>query len=195
MSSVLIIDDETALVNSLTFALRNDGYEVEGAATGADGLRALAQHAPAVVLLDVRLPDGSGLEWLEKIRAAHPDVPVVMISAHGDTRAAVRSVKMGAFDYLTKPFELDDLLITLRAALERERMAQELSRFHGELPGARGLWGRCAPYGTTAPPCSPRASPPCTGTLKRATPWMNFCGSRSTTRPAKCRPCRISSRR
>jgi DNA-binding NtrC family response regulator len=150
MSSVLIIDDETALVNSLSFALRNDGYEVEGAATGADGLRALGERPPAVVLLDVRLPDGSGLEWLERIRAAHPEIPVVMISAHGDTRAAVRSVKMGAFDYLTKPFELDDLLITLRAALERERMAQELSRYReaavarGELIGESEVMRRLA---------------------------------------------------
>jgi two-component system, NtrC family, response regulator AtoC len=140
-SSVLIVDDEASLVNSLSFALRNEGYFVESANTGADGLRALARHQPGLVLLDVRLPDGSGLEWLGKIRATHPEVPVVMISAHGDTRAAVRSVKMGAFDYLTKPFELDDLLITIRSALERERMTQELSRYReaavrgGELIG------------------------------------------------------------
>ncbi len=129
MSSVLIIDDETALVNSLAFALGNAGYQVEGAGTGEAGVRAAARLHPAVILLDVRLPDGSGLDWLEKLRAAHPEIPVVMISAHGDTRAAVKSVKAGAFDYLTKPFELDDLLNTIRAALERERMAEEISRY------------------------------------------------------------------
>jgi two-component system, NtrC family, response regulator AtoC len=140
-SSVLIVDDEPSLVASLSFALRNEGYFVESAPTGADGLRAIARHHPGLVLLDVRLPDGSGLEWLEKMRAAHPDLPVVMISAHGDTRAAVRSVKMGAFDYLTKPFELDDLLFTIRSALERQRMTQEISRYReaavagGELVG------------------------------------------------------------
>jgi two-component system response regulator AtoC len=141
MSSVLIIDDETALVNSLAFALRNDGFEVEGAATGAEGLRAVERHEPSVVLLDVRLPDGSGLDWLEKIRAAHPEIPVVMISAHGDTRAAVKSVKSGAFDYITKPFELEDLLKTIRAALERERMAQEISRYREATVAAGDLIG------------------------------------------------------
>ncbi len=148
MPTVLIVDDETALVNSLSFALRNDGYEVEGVATGEEGLRAAARLQPAVVLLDVRLPDGSGLDWLEKLRAAHPEIPVVMISAHGDTRAAVKSVKAGAFDYLTKPFELDDLLNTIRAALERERMTQELSRYReaavasGELIGESDVMRR-----------------------------------------------------
>jgi DNA-binding NtrC family response regulator len=93
------------------------------------------------VLLDVRLPDGSGLDWLEKVRAAHPEIPVVMISAHGDTRAAVKSVKAGAFDYITKPFELEDLLNTIRAALERERMAQELSRYREATVAAGDLVG------------------------------------------------------
>ncbi len=150
MASVLIIDDETALVSSLSFALRNDGYEVEGAATGAEGQTAAARMSPSVILLDVRLPDGSGLDVLERLRAAHPDVPVVMISAHGDTRAAVRSVKAGAFDYLTKPFELDDLLNTLRAALERQRMAHEISRYReatvagGQLIGESEVMRRLA---------------------------------------------------
>jgi DNA-binding NtrC family response regulator len=145
MSSVLIIDDETALVNSLSFALRNDGWEVEGTATGAEGLRAAARLLPSVILLDVRLPDGSGLDVLDKLRAGHPEIPVVMISAHGDTRLAVRSVKAGAFDYLTKPFELDDLTNTLRAALERERMSQEISRYREAAVAGGQLVGESEP--------------------------------------------------
>jgi DNA-binding NtrC family response regulator len=89
------------------------------------------------VLLDLRLPDGSGLDFLDRLRSALPDTPVVMISAHGDTRAAVQAVKRGAFDYLTKPFDLDDLLVTLRAATERQRMAQEIARYR-EAELARG---------------------------------------------------------
>jgi two-component system, NtrC family, response regulator AtoC len=137
MPSVLIVDDESSLVSSLSFALRGEGYAVEGASTGAAGLHAVAELRPDVVLLDLRLPDGSGLDWLERIRAAQPETPVIMISAHGETRSAVRSVKMGAFDYLTKPFELDDLLMTIRAALERERMSQELHRYR-EVAAAAG---------------------------------------------------------
>ena len=141
MASVLIVDDEASLVRSLAFALRAEGFGVESAGTGAEGLEALARVKPHLVLLDVRLPDGSGLAVLDRIREADPEVPVVMISAHGDTRAAVKAVKSGAFDYLTKPFELDDLFRTIRAALERERLTQEVARYReaaaagGELVG------------------------------------------------------------
>jgi DNA-binding NtrC family response regulator len=129
MSTILIVDDETSLVNSLAFALRAEGYTVESAPTAAEALTAAERCQPALVLLDLRLPDGSGIEVLEKLRAAQPGLPVVMISAHGDARVAVKAVKLGAFDYLTKPFELDDLLLTLRSALERERMSVEIARY------------------------------------------------------------------
>ena len=141
MSSLLIIDDESALVNSLSFALRGEGYDVVGVGTAAEGLRAAERTTPSLVLLDLRLPDGSGIEVLEKLLVVLPGIPIIMISAHGDTRVAVKSVKMGAFDYLTKPFELDELLLTIRSALERERMTQEIARFReatlagGELVG------------------------------------------------------------
>jgi two-component system, NtrC family, response regulator AtoC len=141
MSSILIIDDESALVNSLSFALRGEGYDVVGVGTSAEGLRAAERTTPSLVLLDLRLPDGSGLEVLDKLLATLPGTPVIMISAHGDTRVAVKAVKAGAFDYLTKPFELDEMLLTIRSALERERMSQEIARFReatlagGELVG------------------------------------------------------------
>ena len=149
MSSILIIDDEAALVNSLSFALRGEGHEVRGVGTAAEGLRVGGQPPPSLILLDLRLPDGSGLEVLEKLLVLLPGVPVIMMSAHGDTRVAVKSVKLGAFDYLTKPFELDELFLTIRAALEREKMSQEIARFReatlaggdlvGESPVARAL--------------------------------------------------------
>ncbi len=149
MSGILIIDDEAALVSSLAFALRGEGYTVEGVGLAADGLRAAERSAPSLILLDLRLPDGSGLDVLERLQVALPGVPVIMISAHGDTRAAVQAVKKGAQDYLTKPFELDDLLLTIRSALERERMSQEITRYReatlaggalvGESPAARRL--------------------------------------------------------
>ncbi len=129
MSLVLIIDDEEALVRSLSFALRGEGYEVHGVHTGADGVAAAARLAPAVVMLDLRLPDMSGQEVLDILRRKHPHLPVVMISAHGDTREAVRAVKNGAVDYLSKPFELDELLHVLSATLDRQRMAEEID-FH-----------------------------------------------------------------
>ena len=141
MTSILIIDDEAALVNSLAFALRGEGFAVETAGTAEAGVAAALRSPPALVLLDLRLPDGSGLQVLDRLREAQPGVPVVMISAHGDTRSAVQAVKKGAHDYLTKPFELDDMLHTIRSALERQRMANEIERYReaevtrGELVG------------------------------------------------------------
>ena len=145
MAAILIVDDETSLVNSLAFALKAEGYDVASAPTGEAGVAAAQASAPSIVLLDLRLPDGSGLDFLDRLRQVVPGTPVVMISAHGDTRAAVQAVKRGAFDYLTKPFDLDDLLVTLRAALERERMANEIARYR-EAEVARGeMVGESAP--------------------------------------------------
>lgn len=129
MSTILIIDDESSLVSSLTFALEQEGYKVHGAGTGRLGLQAAADLQPDLVLLDLRLPDGSGLDVLESLPRENGVPQVIMISAHGDTRAAVKAVKMGAADYLTKPFDLDDLLHTIGTALERGRMASEID-FH-----------------------------------------------------------------
>ena len=129
MPTILIIDDETGLVSSLTFALEEEGYKVYSAATGESGLQAIADLHPDLVLLDLRLPDRSGLDVLEVMPREGGEPQVIMISAHGDTRAAVKAVKMGAADYLTKPFDLDDLLHTMRTTLERGRMASEI-KFH-----------------------------------------------------------------
>ncbi len=129
MQTVLIIDDEANLVSSLTFALDQEGYRVHSALTGQAGLREFVAVQPDLVLLDLRLPDMNGLDVLEAIKRQDGAPQVIMISAHGDTRAAVRAVKMGAADYLTKPFDLDELLHVMRITLERSRMASELD-FH-----------------------------------------------------------------
>ncbi|OGB29137.1 MAG: sigma-54-dependent Fis family transcriptional regulator [Burkholderiales bacterium RIFCSPLOWO2_12_FULL_61_40] len=129
MPTILIIDDEASLVSSLTFALEEEGYKVHGAASGAAGLLAVSDLQPDLVLLDLRLPDQTGLEVLEAMPRENGVPQVIMISAHGDTRAAVKAVKMGAADYLTKPFDLDDLLHTIGTTLERGRMASEID-FH-----------------------------------------------------------------
>lgn len=129
MPTILIIDDESSLVSSLSFALEAEGYLVHGAATASAGLTAIGELQPDLVLLDLRLPDRTGLEVLEAMQPTNGGPQVIMISAHGDTRAAVKAVKMGAADYLTKPFDLDDLLHTIHTVLERGQMASEID-FH-----------------------------------------------------------------
>ncbi|MBI2312964.1 MAG: sigma-54-dependent Fis family transcriptional regulator [Betaproteobacteria bacterium] len=124
---VLIIDDERKLVRSLELALKEAGVEARGAFDGASGLKLAAEIAPDAVLLDLKLPDLSGVEVLEALKKSRPDCPVIMISAHGDTRAAVQCVKAGASDYLTKPFDLDELVHLIGSTLERRQVAEELA--------------------------------------------------------------------
>jgi len=124
---VLIVDDERNLVRSLELALKGAGIETRGAYDGASGLRLAGEIRPDAVLLDLRLPDASGLEVLETLRKSFPGCPVIMISAHGDTRAAVQCVKAGASDYLTKPFDLDELVHLIGTTIERGRLDDEIA--------------------------------------------------------------------
>jgi len=141
MSTILIIDDETTLVSSLTYALEGEGYKVHGAFTGQSGLQAACELHPDIVLLDLRLPDMTGLEVLEALGRGHGEPQVIMVSAHGDTRAAVKAVKMGAADYLTKPFDLDELQHTIQALLERRQMASEIDFYRRTALRDTGLVG------------------------------------------------------
>lgn len=113
---VLIVDDEEALVRSLSFALREEGMRISSANSGEAALQHPLDDID-IVLLDLGLPGIDGMATLDGLRQRMPQLPVIMISAHGDTRAAVQAVKGGATDYLTKPFELDDLLATISSTL------------------------------------------------------------------------------
>ncbi|MGO4003894.1 sigma-54-dependent transcriptional regulator [Pseudomonas fluorescens] len=134
---VLIVDDEAALVRSLSYALSSEGMLPRAVYSGEAALELLADSKVEVdiVLLDLGLPGIDGIATLDGLRKLRPDLPVIMISAHGDTRAAVQAVKGGATDYLTKPFELDDLLETIGAALERPGAVASSTAEQGALLG------------------------------------------------------------
>lgn len=142
---VLIVDDEEALVRSLSYALRGEGMQPRAVYSGEAALALLADSTVGVdiVLLDLGLPGMDGIATLEGLRKCRPDLPVIMISAHGDTRAAVQAVKGGATDYLTKPFELDDLLATIHNTLavpaSDEMAVAEQGALLGQSPAMRGL--------------------------------------------------------
>ena len=138
---VLIVDDEEALVRSLSYALRGEGMRISTAGSGEAALELLAEETTGIdiVLLDLGLPGIDGLATLDGIRQLHARLPVIMISAHGDTRAAVQAVKSGATDYLTKPFELDDLLATITSTLPLARCEEPAVAVSDEL--AAGLLG------------------------------------------------------
>jgi DNA-binding NtrC family response regulator len=115
---ILIIDDEYGMRWALEKALREEGYGVVNAATGAEGLEALASEAMALVLLDYKMPGMSGLEVLERIKESQPDLPVVFMTGHSSIPTALDSLRMGATAYLTKPFHLADLRATIKKVLE-----------------------------------------------------------------------------
>jgi two-component system nitrogen regulation response regulator NtrX len=122
---ILVIDDESAIRDSLKMILEYEGYEVLGAATGQDGLSAVDRDPPDLVLLDIKMAGMDGLEVLQRLRALHETVPVVMISGHATVSTAVEATKLGAFDFIEKPLSTERVLVTVRNALDRHRLVDE----------------------------------------------------------------------
>ena len=124
---VLVIDDEPPIRKLLRMGLSTQGYEILEAPNGKTALELLAQH-PALIILDLGLPDIQGHELLRTIRARNEGVPIVVLSSRGDEAGKVQALDLGADDYLTKPFGMDELLARMRAALRHQLQA------HGERP-------------------------------------------------------------
>jgi two-component system response regulator AtoC len=129
---VVIVDDEPGVRESLRMALK-DGYEPVTAATAAEGLAALEAGGVDVVLLDIVMPGVDGLQLLEQVRVRHPDVPVVMLTATKTVKTAVGAIKLGAFDYLTKPFDVDELRIILEKATANAALVREVEELRSEV--------------------------------------------------------------
>src|SRR5436190_13624763 len=119
---ILIIDDEEAVCWSLQSAFERAGYRVAVAPSAEEGLKCARDDRPDAVFLDVRLPGMDGLDALEELRRLTRDAPIIVITAHGNLSTAVRAVEGGAFDYLAKPFDLDQALDTVARALKRRAL-------------------------------------------------------------------------
>jgi len=125
---ILVTDDEKMIRWSLRSALEEGGYSVEEAQTAREATEALNKDLPDLLLLDLRLPDGNGLDVLRSARKLSSNLPVILITAHGTVEGAVAAIKEGAYDYVTKPFEVADLLHTVSRALETSSLRQEVAR-------------------------------------------------------------------
>ncbi|MCQ4271934.1 response regulator transcription factor [Pseudomonas kuykendallii] len=121
MSELLLIDDDEELCELLVSWLSQEGFQVRACHDGNSARAALAQHAPSAVVLDVMLPDGSGLELLRQLRGNHPDLPVLMLSARGEPLDRILGLELGADDYLAKPCDPRELTARLRAVLRRSQ--------------------------------------------------------------------------
>jgi len=123
--SILIVDDEQVVRDSLLHWFSEEGYEVEVAASAGEALSRLAARDLDLVIADIRMPGMDGLELLEKIRSEQLDTSVIVMTGYASVESAVRALKHGAFDYITKPFDPDDLSVAVRNALEQHRLKRE----------------------------------------------------------------------
>ena len=127
MPKILIIEDEAAIRRVLTKIIseENETYEVEVAEDGLAGVEMVLKSDFDLVLCDIKMPKMDGVEVLEKIKKIKPEIPVIMISGHGDLDTAVNTMRLGAFDYISKPPDLNRLLNTVRNALDKKELVVE----------------------------------------------------------------------
>jgi len=125
---ILVVDDEPNILDVLTMALRFQGFEVETAATGEQALAAAASFKPQLMVLDIMLPDMEGFEVARRLGAQRAHVPIVFLTARDATEDKVRGLRVGADDYVTKPFSLEELVARIRAILRRTQGSTEQER-------------------------------------------------------------------
>ncbi|MCK9275803.1 MAG: sigma-54 dependent transcriptional regulator [Syntrophales bacterium] len=126
MAKILVIDDDNSIRESLELYLSEEGHQVSTAATGTDGLNRYVENSPDVVILDIRLPDIDGFTVLEDLREENENVKVIMITAHHDMETTINAMKMGAFDYIHKPMNIDELDIAIKKALKTVEMERKI---------------------------------------------------------------------
>ncbi|HCK23026.1 MAG TPA: response regulator, partial [Bacteroidetes bacterium] len=141
MANILLIDDEKSIRKTLREILEYEGYNVEEAQDGAEGLRMIQDGDFDAVLCDIKMPKMDGMEVLEKATKSNPDVPLIMISGHGTLETAVDAVKNGAFDYVAKPPDLNRLLITIRNALDKSNLITETKVLKRKVTKTREIIG------------------------------------------------------
>ena len=125
-STVLVADDDRTIRRNLVLLLRSEGYQTLEAGDGDEALARIKSDAPDAVLLDLKMPGRGGLEVLAELGPALTDLPVIVVTALGGSAAAIEAMRRGAYDYLTKPFDLDEVLLTLKRALNQRALAREV---------------------------------------------------------------------
>ena len=130
---ILIADDDPSIRLLLRSFLESEGYETSEAKSGGEVLRLLPELSPDLVIMDLRMPEWDGIEVMKKLGEQNIKVPILLMTAHGTSNSAIQAIQLGAFDYLTKPFELDDVLLTVRRFFEYQELAAEVKKLRGQL--------------------------------------------------------------
>lgn len=145
MADILIIDDEKAIRKTLIEILSFEGYKLDEAADGEEGLKKFREKTYDVVLCDIKMPKLDGIEFLQKAGEINPDTPIIMISGHGNIETAVEAVKKGAYDFISKPPDLNRLLITIRNAMEKTTLVTETKVLKRKVSRVQEMIGGSAP--------------------------------------------------
>ena len=119
MITVSIVDDEKEFVSTLAERLRLRGIQADETGSGEEALRLIANATPQVVVLDVMMPGMSGLEVLHRVKSAYPEIEVILLTGIGSTKEGVEGMRLGAFDFLMKPLQIEELIEKIRAAIEK----------------------------------------------------------------------------
>ncbi len=123
---VFLLDDDELIVGMLSRVLKKEGYEVRSATSGSDAVNNIASWAPDVLMLDITLPERNGIDILRELKERSPEVEVVMLTADDTAETAIKAMKLGAADYQTKPFNVDEVKIVIDSLVEKERLKQEV---------------------------------------------------------------------
>ncbi len=123
--TILVIEDEPFQLKNLSEALEKQGYNVLSSESSVKGVKIVKEKAVDLVLTDFKMPEKNGLEVLREVKQINPDISVIIITAYGDVETAVKVMKEGAFDYLTKPIDFEELDIIIKKALERKILVSE----------------------------------------------------------------------
>lgn len=145
MPDILIIDDEKAIRKALTEILTAEGFKTEEAEDGEEGLKKFKEKTFDLVLCDIKMPKTDGIEFLQKASIINPDIPIILISGHGNIETAVDAVKKGAFDYISKPPDLNRMLITIRNAMDKSELITETKVLKRKANRVQEIIGESAP--------------------------------------------------
>src|SRR4030042_1749812 len=122
---ILIIDDEESFRHMLSVILKKEGFDVDTASDGEEGMQKLMMNPYDQILCDIRMPRMDGLDFLKEFQKANIEATIIMMSAYGTVDTAIEAMKLGAYDYISKPFKSDEIILTLKKAEERERLRKE----------------------------------------------------------------------
>ena len=132
-AKIIIVDDDPEALETLSDVLEDEGHKILSANSGKEAIAEVIEEKPQVILLDIKMPDMDGIEVLRRIKKIDKDIPVIMITAYGSMGSVIEAMRLGAYDYLNKPFDLDKMKILIKRALETQILTKKLGYLVSEL--------------------------------------------------------------